>query len=58
MHFVCGGLGFLSLIAATFVSAIRFAKRGEKAWGTFSVLTGVLFFAAFSGSPPAPAMPR
>lgn len=49
MHFVCGGIGFLGLIAACFVFAHRFAAFGERGWAMFSVATGVLYFAAFFG---------
>jgi hypothetical protein len=49
LHFVAGGLGFLSLIAATFIFARRFAGQGRRAWAAYSVATGVSFFAAFAG---------
>lgn len=49
LHFVCGGIGFLALIAACLVFARRFAKQGEGRWAAYSVATGVLFFAAFFG---------
>jgi Protein of unknown function (DUF998) len=49
MHFVSGGLGFIGLIAASIVFGRRFAARGQKGWATYSVATGVLFFAAFFG---------
>jgi hypothetical protein len=48
-HLVVGGLGFLALIAACFVVARRFAAAGQKGWATYSVVTGVVFFAAFAG---------
>jgi len=48
-HFVAGGVGFLALIAACFVLARRFAGLGERGWATYSVATGVLFFAGFFG---------
>jgi uncharacterized protein DUF998 len=49
LHFICGGVGFIGLIAACIVFARRFAEVGERGWATYSVLTGVLFFAAFFG---------
>ncbi len=49
MHFICGGVGFLALIAACFVFARRFATRGLRGWAAYSVVTGVLYFAAFIG---------
>lgn len=49
LHFVCGGLGFLGLIAACFVFARRFAGLGQRGWQWFSLLTGVIFFAGFVG---------
>jgi len=49
LHFVCGGLGFLALIAGCFVFARRFAKSGERGWAIYSVATGVIFFAGFAG---------
>ncbi len=49
LHFVSGGIGFLALIAACFIFARRFALRQQKGWSRFSILTGVIFFAAFVG---------
>lgn len=49
LHFACGGLGFLALIAACFVLTRRFAGLGERSWAFFSAATGVLFFAGFAG---------
>ena len=48
-HFVAGGIGFLCLIAGCFVLARRFASRGERGWASYSLATGVIFFAAFAG---------
>ena len=48
-HLVSGGIGFLSLIAACFVFARRFAGLGQRGWAAFSVITGVVFFASFVG---------
>lgn len=49
LHIVCGGVGFLGLVAACFVFARRFAALGEGGWAVFSAATGVLYFAAFFG---------
>jgi len=49
LHFVCGGIGFLALIAACFVFARRFATLHQRGWAAYSVITGVVFFAGFFG---------
>jgi hypothetical protein len=49
LHFACGGIGFLALIAACFLFARKFAVRGERGWSLYSLATGVIFFAAFYG---------
>ena len=49
LHFICGAVGFLALIAACFVFARQFAVLGQRGWAVYSVATGVLFFAAFFG---------
>ena len=49
LHFICGGVGFLALIAACFVMARRFASRRQRGWAAYSIATGVIFFAAFVG---------
>lgn len=49
MHIITAGIGFLSLIAACFVLARRFASRKQRGWTAYSVATGVIFFAAFVG---------
>jgi hypothetical protein len=49
LHFICGGVGFLALIAACFVLARRFASRRQRGWAAYSLATGVIFFAAFAG---------
>jgi hypothetical protein len=49
MHFVSGGIGFLALIAACCVFARQFAARKQRGWAVYSLITGVLFFAAFFG---------
>lgn len=49
MHIMSGAIGFLGLIAACFVFARRFAALGQRGWAAYSVVTGVVFFAAFFG---------
>lgn len=49
MHFVCGGIGFLGLIASCLVFARRFASFREAGWAWYSALTGIFFLAAFFG---------
>ncbi len=49
LHIISGAVGFLGLIAACFVMARRFAGLRQGGWAAFSIVTGVLFFAAFFG---------
>lgn len=49
LHMISGSVGFIGLIGACFVFAKRFAKQKETAWSRFSIITGILFFAAFFG---------
>jgi hypothetical protein len=49
MHLVSGGIGFLGLIAACMVFARRFATLKRRGLAVYSVITGILFFAAFVG---------
>lgn len=49
LHLSFGGIGFLGLIAACMVFARRFYKTQQKNWGTFSLITGIAYFAAFFG---------
>jgi hypothetical protein len=57
LHFMVGGIGFVGLIGACLVYARRFAAAGRRGWAVYSVVTGVVFTAAFvgiaSGSPNA-----
>ncbi|HKY53245.1 MAG TPA: DUF998 domain-containing protein [Anaerolineales bacterium] len=46
LHFISGQVGFLALIAASFVFARFFAKNGLRGWAMFSALTGALFLFA------------
>jgi|SRR5438309_1045077 len=49
MHLVSGAIGFIGLIAACMVFARRFAALGRRRLAVYSVVTGVLFAAAFVG---------
>lgn len=49
LHIVTGGLGFLCLIAATFVLARTFARSGRNGWAWYSRTTGVAFLTGFAG---------
>jgi len=46
LHFIFGQLGFLALIAASFVYTRYFATNGLRSLALFSALTGVLFLFA------------
>ncbi|MGW4130166.1 DUF998 domain-containing protein [Amycolatopsis japonica] len=48
LHMAAGSVGFLSLIAATFVFASRFSREGHRGWAAYSRATGIAFFAAFA----------
>jgi hypothetical protein len=49
LHIAFGGIGFLGLITACLVLAWQFRGLGQLSWAVFSLVTGVLFFAAFAG---------
>ncbi|MFZ0214896.1 MAG: DUF998 domain-containing protein [Candidatus Dormiibacterota bacterium] len=49
LHLLSAAVGFLSLIAGCFVLARRWAGTRERGWALFSVVTGIVFFAAFAG---------
>ena len=49
LHVAAAGVGFLALIAATWVLANRFRQDGHRRWSVFTRATGVLFLAAFAG---------
>jgi len=49
LHFVCGGIGFLALIAAALVLARRFQREGRGVRAVCSAVTGVAFLAGFAG---------
>jgi hypothetical protein len=48
LHIVFGGIGFLGLITACLVLAWQFRGLRQLSWAFFSLITGVLFFAAFA----------
>jgi hypothetical protein len=47
LHFLVAGVAYLSLIAASFGFARRFAGLGKRGWAWYSVATGVVFLAAW-----------
>jgi hypothetical membrane protein len=47
LHFLVAGLAYLSLIAASLVFARRFAGLGQRGWAWYSLVTGVVFLAAW-----------
>jgi hypothetical protein len=49
LHIVFGGIGFLGLIGACLVLAWQFRVQRQLGWAIFSLITGVVFFAAFAG---------
>ncbi len=49
LHLISASVGFLGLIAACFVFARRFGTLKQRGWAVYSVVTGVLFFAALAG---------
>jgi hypothetical membrane protein len=57
LHFVLGGVGFMALIGACLVFARRDFALGRRGAGAFSVLTGVVFLAAFMGIASGPPRP-
>ncbi|TCC26233.1 DUF998 domain-containing protein [Kribbella sindirgiensis] len=48
-HFVAGTIGFSGLIAACLVFGAHYRAAGRRTLARFSVVTGILFFAAFAG---------
>lgn len=49
MHLAAGGIGFLAFTAAAITVGVRFLRRRERAWGVFSIVTGVFFVSSFVG---------
>ncbi|KAB8197741.1 DUF998 domain-containing protein [Nonomuraea phyllanthi] len=48
-HLVVGAVGFLCMIAASYVVASRFSREGRKGWAVYSRVTGTLFLGSFLG---------
>jgi hypothetical protein len=48
-HLIAASIGFAALIAACFVFARYFSRRGHRSLAWYSVLTGIVFGAAFAG---------
>ena len=48
-HLVAAGIGFAALIAACFVVARYFSRRGRRGMAIYSRVTGAAFGAAFAG---------
>lgn len=48
-HFAIGGIGFIAVIAACVVFARRFHSQQNTFWAIASMLTGLVFLAAFAG---------
>lgn len=57
LHIVTGGLGFLCLIAATFVLGRTFARSARPGWAWYSRATGIAFLAGFAGIATGTASP-
>ncbi len=49
LHFVSGGIGFLALVAATWLLAGRFRQDGRRVQARLSRATGAVFLVAFAG---------
>lgn len=49
LHIVTGAIGFIGLIASTFVLARYFGSRKEFGWKKFSIITGIVYLGGFFG---------
>lgn len=49
LHILSGAVGFVGFIAACFVLARHFSRKGQKGWAIFSRVTGIFFLGAFFG---------
>ena len=49
LHFIVGTIGFIGFIAACFIFARRFKSLQKLGWAWYSLITGILFLAAFVG---------
>lgn len=50
LHLVCAGIGFLSLVAASFVLARRLRTEGRRGWAVYSRVSGVVFLLGFAAA--------
>jgi hypothetical membrane protein len=48
-HFIAAALGFLGLLIACALLGRRFSRTGDRGLALYSVVTGVIFLAAFAG---------
>jgi hypothetical membrane protein len=59
LHLVTAGIGFLALVAATWLLAVRFRREGRHGHAVFAAVTGAAFlvaFAAVASGSTAPAL--
>ena len=49
LHIAAGGVGFLALVAATWLLAARFRQDGRRRQATWTRATGAVFLVAFAG---------
>lgn len=49
LHFAIGGIGFLGFVAAALTVGVNALRTGTRSWGWLSIVTGVVFLAAFVG---------
>jgi hypothetical protein len=57
LHVAAGGVGFLALVAATWVLARRFQRDGDRRQAWFARITGTAFLVAFAGIASGAASP-
>jgi hypothetical membrane protein len=57
LHVVAGGVGFLALVAATWLLAVRFRGEGRRRQAAATRATGVVFLVAFAGIASGAASP-
>ena len=49
LHFIVGTIGFIGFITTCFIFARRFKSLQQPGWSWYSLITGILFLAAFVG---------
>jgi hypothetical membrane protein len=49
LHFLVGTIGFIGFAASCFILARRFRSLQQPGWAWYSLITGILFLAAFVG---------